>query len=273
MPVPVSGGSCGTSPRIGQRTRSAISSTASRSPAAIDRRAGATGPRQPIEPGRVARSRPAHPGLEHPADAVAVEQEGQAGDVVLVRVRQDDRVDPPVPRRDPPIELDEQPVGIRPAIDQQAAAARALDEDGVALPDVEDRDPRATPVGRVTTTAPATAIATTRLTWPTRARDRRGCAAGTCVEPTGVPGAGRHPAARPRHRPAPTRAADAADHDHGEPDDGRRQRPARRPTAGSSATLANGRAAAASTIPTISRRATQPGAASDGPDDAPARPG
>jgi hypothetical protein len=43
MPVPLSGGSAGTWPRIGQSTRIAISSTESRTPAAMDRRAGASG--------------------------------------------------------------------------------------------------------------------------------------------------------------------------------------------------------------------------------------
>ena len=78
------------------------------------------------------------PGLEDPADAIALEEQGEPGDVVLVRMGQDDRVDPPVPRRDPLVERDEQPVRIRPAVDQQSAAARALDEDRVALADIED---------------------------------------------------------------------------------------------------------------------------------------
>jgi hypothetical protein len=43
--------------------------------------------------------------------------------MVLVRVRQDHRIETPVPGRDPSIELDEQSVGIGAAIDQQAAAA------------------------------------------------------------------------------------------------------------------------------------------------------
>ena len=43
MPVPESGGSAGTWPRIGQRTRIEISSTARRSPAAMDSRVGAPG--------------------------------------------------------------------------------------------------------------------------------------------------------------------------------------------------------------------------------------
>ena len=81
------------------------------------------------------------PGLDDPPHPVALEQQRQTGDVVLVRVRQDDRVDPPVPRRDPPVERDEQPVGIGAAVDEQPPAARALDEDRVALPDIEDRDP------------------------------------------------------------------------------------------------------------------------------------
>ena len=50
-------------------------------------------------------------------------------------------VEPPIPRRDPPIELDQEAIGIRPAVDEQSAAARALDQDRVALADIEDRDP------------------------------------------------------------------------------------------------------------------------------------
>ena len=53
--------------------------------------------------------------------------------MVLVRVGQDDDVDPAVPRREAPIERDEQPVRVRSAVDEQPAAARALDEDRVAL--------------------------------------------------------------------------------------------------------------------------------------------
>ena len=52
-------------------------------------------------PSRITGTRSVHPRLEHALDAVALEQEGQARDVVLVRVTQDDRVDPAVPRRDP----------------------------------------------------------------------------------------------------------------------------------------------------------------------------
>ena len=61
--------------------------------------------------------------------------------MILVRVRQHHGVEPPVPWRDPSIELDQEPVGIGTAVDQEPAAARAFDEDGVALPDVQDRDP------------------------------------------------------------------------------------------------------------------------------------
>ena len=94
-------------------------------------------------PGRVSGTGPEHPGLERPTDAISLEQHGQPSDVIFVRVRQDDGIEPAIPRRDPPIELDEQPVGIRPAVDEQAPAARALDEDRVALPDVQDRHRRA----------------------------------------------------------------------------------------------------------------------------------
>ncbi len=104
------------------------------------RRCGPTG--QGERPRLVAWPRPPHPGLEHPLDVVPLEEQGQPRDVVLVRVRQDDDVDAPVPRRQPPIELDEQPIRVGPAVDEQSATARALDEDGVTLPDVEDGEPR-----------------------------------------------------------------------------------------------------------------------------------
>ena len=89
-----------------------------------------------------ARPRPMHPGLEHPADGVAREQGGEPRHVILVRMRQDDHVEAAIPCRDVLIEGDEQPVGIRPAIDEQPAPARRLQQDRVALPDIEHRELR-----------------------------------------------------------------------------------------------------------------------------------
>ena len=62
--------------------------------------------------------------------------------MVLVRVGQDEDVDPAIPRRQPSVELDEEPIGIGAAVDQHPPAAAALDEDRIALADVEDGDPR-----------------------------------------------------------------------------------------------------------------------------------
>ncbi len=98
--------------------------------------------RQVAQPCRVARPRAAHPRLEHPADLVALEQQRETGDVILVGVAEDDGVDPPVPRRDPGIQDDHQAARIGATVDEEAAAARAFDEDGVALSDVQDGDPR-----------------------------------------------------------------------------------------------------------------------------------
>jgi hypothetical protein len=53
---------------------------------------------------------------------------------------QDQDVDPPIPGRDPGVELDDQALGIGSAVDQQPAAPVALDQDRVPLADVEDRD-------------------------------------------------------------------------------------------------------------------------------------
>ena len=94
------------------------------------------------QPGRVAGAGAAHPRFEDAGDVVALEKQSKTGDMILVRVRQDQRVDAPVPRRDPAVEGDEQSVRIRPSVDQEPTAARALDEDRIALSDIEDRDAR-----------------------------------------------------------------------------------------------------------------------------------
>jgi hypothetical protein len=92
-------------------------------------------------PGRIPGSRTAHAGLEDPNHAVALEEQGEARDVVFVRMAEDDDVDAAIPRRDPTIQGDQQAVGIGPAVDQQTPSARSLDQDRIALADVEDRDP------------------------------------------------------------------------------------------------------------------------------------
>jgi hypothetical protein len=60
--------------------------------------------------------------------------------VVLVRVGEDDDIDPAVPRRQALVERDQQPPWIGPTVDQQAPAPPALDEDRVTLSDVEQDD-------------------------------------------------------------------------------------------------------------------------------------
>jgi hypothetical protein len=94
-----------------------------------------------VRPERVIRgTRPDHSRLEDPADPVAVDQPGQPAGMVLVRMAQDQDVDPPVPRREARIELENQAIGIGTTVDQHPGAAIALDKDRVALSDVEDRD-------------------------------------------------------------------------------------------------------------------------------------
>jgi hypothetical protein len=92
----------------------------------------------PVVPG----ARPRQARLVHRADPVAVEQQPEPRDVVLVWVRQDDDVDPSVPRRQALVERDEQAARIRPAVDEHPATMAAVDEDRVALPDVQDHDVR-----------------------------------------------------------------------------------------------------------------------------------
>jgi len=91
--------------------------------------------------GHVAGSGADHSRFEDPLHAIPVEEAGQPGRVVLVRVAQDDDIDAPVPRREVLVEGDEEPSGIGPAVDEEAGAALALEEDRIALADVEDGQP------------------------------------------------------------------------------------------------------------------------------------
>ncbi len=97
---------------------------------------------KPLEPGRIPGTRAARAGLEHLPNPIALKEPRQAGDVVFVRMRQDDRVDAAIPRRQPTIEGDQQPGRIRSTIHEQPAAVRTLDQDRVALTHVQHGDPR-----------------------------------------------------------------------------------------------------------------------------------
>jgi hypothetical protein len=104
--------------------------------------AAARGPafREDRREGLVPRAEARHPGLHDPPDAVTLQDQRQSRDMVLVRVGQHDEVDPAVPRRHPSVERDEEPVGIRAAVDEHAPAGRAGHEDRIPLSDVEDDD-------------------------------------------------------------------------------------------------------------------------------------
>jgi len=75
------------------------------------------------QPRRVAWPEAAHPGFEDAGDTVALQQQREPGDVILVWMAEDDDVDAAVPRWDAPVQLDEQPVRVRPAVDQEPATA------------------------------------------------------------------------------------------------------------------------------------------------------
>lgn len=109
----------------------------------VTRRQGAVGRlagSKRCRPRPVARARPDHARLVHPPDLVAAEELRKPGYVVLVRVREDEDVDPAVPRRQALIERTDQPSRIGAAIDEESPPGATLDEDPVTLPDVEDRD-------------------------------------------------------------------------------------------------------------------------------------
>jgi hypothetical protein len=81
-----------------------------------------------------------HAGLHDPIDAVSGHEAGQSAGVVFVGVGQDDEVDMAVPERDAFVEATDQQVGVRTSVDQHALALRRLQEDGIALADVENGD-------------------------------------------------------------------------------------------------------------------------------------
>jgi len=61
-----------------------------------------------------------------------------------VRMGEDEDIDPAIPRRESLVEVDEEPIGVGPAVHDHPAAGAAFDEDGITLADVEDnhaRDP------------------------------------------------------------------------------------------------------------------------------------
>jgi len=87
---------------------------------------------------------PDHARIGHHWHAIAFQEQRQTGCVVLVRVRQDGKVQPSVPGRDAFVKESQESIGIGASIDQHARTAGALHEHGVALSHVQDRDPKAT---------------------------------------------------------------------------------------------------------------------------------
>jgi hypothetical protein len=96
----------------------------------------------------VSRPRADHPGLQNPSNRIPPQERRETRGVVLVRVAQDDDIDPTVPWREGLVEGDEEAARIGSAIDEEARPTSSLDEDGVALPHVEDGQP-GHPVGSV----------------------------------------------------------------------------------------------------------------------------
>jgi hypothetical protein len=93
--------------------------------------------------GSIARAGTDHARLDDIANPVPIEQQREAADVILVRMGQHDQVEPSVPGRHASVEQRQEAVWIRAGVDQHAAARRTLEEDRIALPDVEDRDVQA----------------------------------------------------------------------------------------------------------------------------------
>jgi hypothetical protein len=160
-------------------------------------------------PGRVPRALAGQAGLVHRTDGIAIQEQAEPRDVVLVGMRQDHDVDPPIPGRQPLTERNEQPTRVRPTVDEHPATMPAVDEDGVALPDVEDHDVRHA----------AGSVRDRQREGDRRAHERDGSALRRrLARPLGAPvafrrrGRGRLVAATgPRQRAAPARDAEDRD--------------------------------------------------------------
>lgn len=94
------------------------------------------------QPGLVAGTAAGQPGFVDVPHPVSLHDQRQAGDVVLVRMAEHDDVDPAIPGRQSLVERLQEAGGIGPAVDHHPPAATALDQDRVALPDVQQRDRR-----------------------------------------------------------------------------------------------------------------------------------
>jgi hypothetical protein len=79
----------------------------------------------------------AHAGLGDAVDTVARHEARQAAGVVFVGVRQYDQVEVPIPQRDALVKASHQEVRIGAAVDQDAVASGGLQQDGIALADVQ----------------------------------------------------------------------------------------------------------------------------------------
>jgi len=78
-------------------------------------------------------------GVQDCADAEALDHLQQAGDVVLVRMAEHEQVDATREERQVRAQAPQGELGIRTAVHQHGGARRSLDDDGVALADVEHR--------------------------------------------------------------------------------------------------------------------------------------
>jgi hypothetical protein len=99
--------------------------------------AGSKAPELPL-PCPIAGPRTDHPRLQDSANPVSREEKWQSPNVILVRMGEDDQVQAAVPWRYVGVELDEEPIRVRPSVDEHAPSAVTLDKDGVSLPDVEN---------------------------------------------------------------------------------------------------------------------------------------
>ena len=183
--------------------------------------------RAPISrrPGAIPGAGSNHPGFVHPADAIAPEQLGEARDVVFVRVREHQDVDPAIPRWRP---APSSARTSRPGSGPPSTTIRPPRPPSTRMPSpcpTSSTTTRTMPSGRCATTSASPTVAATSATaamrgarallpTPRSRRRARGPAPGPLAEvapraaspgdrPNGRPP--RSARARPRHRSIPRR--------------------------------------------------------------------
>ena len=89
--------------------------------------------------GRVTGTGPDHARLHDLRYAIAVQDRRESGHVIFVRVREHHEIEPTIPGRDALVEQRDEPVRIGARVDEGATTVGSLEQDRIALADIQNR--------------------------------------------------------------------------------------------------------------------------------------